>query len=754
MSIFKNRPLFTACALLTLTVFLTYYLPFALALVLLCVAAAGVLALVLWAVLRKLTYHKLALLLLSLAVLFATVRVMIDTHSTERVFASRMEETCDAELTVREVRHANAYGSELLVDVRTLNGARCRERAILRSDIALPFGVKDRILCTAQVMPLDFDNYTQNAAYTYLGEGAGAILVLQTEEEVVLLESGIDSLQEKLQSLRAVLAHRIRRACDGEAGELASAMLLGARDGLSDETLRDFRRAGVSHLLALSGLHLTLLVGMLDRLLYVCKAGKRTRIFTVIPLVLVYLFLTGCSFSMLRATVMLLFVYLAFLLHGDHDALTALGISAAAILLIEPTAVFNTSFQMTVLATLGLLTLGRLGTLFAGLFPPRGRSVRGALFWLLRWVLSSLCTGVAASVMILPVLWLTFGEISLLTPFANLVMIPLAWLFLLACLLVLISPTVIFARSTVFLGNAMTLVAGRFSLVNGVVSLTQDFVPYILIPAFVLLAVLLIVDLKKYWWTVAAVPILAAIAFAVCLSSLDTQTLTVTYRRTGNNEGLVLVQGDVAMICDSSNGSLTQLKRDWELARTSGATELEVLMLTHYHSKHRVALSRFLNSVRVRTLWLPAPLGEDEAALYAELCDIAKRCGVRPLCYAYDESLTVFGNGEMMLSEPLYTERSVQGAFALSIRYGEHALCYHTAAYSEYLRAHEKTHNCEGKVLILGAHGPVPHEEITLPPHAELHSVLVANEEILQLLALRKDAVYLPFPQKHIFYMN
>lgn len=756
MSLLKNRPLAACAILLALSLFLAYFLPL-LALVILCALALFSLLVFLFLLLfRKGGYRVFALLLLSLGMLIGAGRTFIDLQFTARTWEMRYNQTTTAELVVKEVRYTSAYGCELLVEVDRLGLQWENDTAVLRCDTPLPYYTEDRISGSFTVRELSYEAYMQGAEYIYLGEDARAILVCEDPASLTLLESGTLHAKTKLSDLRAILAHRITSACEGDVGKLLSALLLGVRSELPDQIERDFRRAGVSHLLALSGLHLALWVGILDRFLALVRLGKRGRIAVILPFCVFYFFLTGCSFSMLRAVLMLLLLYLSFLLGGDHDAFTSLSLCAAAILLVSPTAVFSTSFQMTVLATMGILSFGGLSEQWKRLLP-RGKGVLRVLMLLCRYLLSSLCTTLAATVAVLPVLWLTFGEISLLTPLSNLLLVPLAAPLLLGALALLCFPCKVLSVVMGAMGKGVLGLTAVLSDLPAMFSLRYEFLPFIFLPFLLLTVTLLLLELKRFRWMLLVPTAAAVVACFTCMLAFGhnaKQELSVLYRRSGDQEGLILTQHGTALICDSSNGSLSQLRADWYLAQEACATEVEVLMLTHYHEKHVNAIARFTQGVVVRSLWLPPPITEGDRAVLSSLLELAIQQELPVTLYAYHTDLTVFATGALSVGAPLYEERSTQGAMYACVRFGESSLCYHTAALSEFERHAGASHSCAPSALILGAHGPVPHEPISVPEAPAPGAVLIGKEDFLPLLETKDGTRYFKYPQKHAFVLK
>jgi hypothetical protein len=279
---------------------------------------------------KKGGYVRLCLILICLAVLLACVRGGLFAVRRERA-EMLSGEFIEAELVVRDVLQQSSYSCELLVSV-TVSDDLPHSLAVLRAESPLPFYLGDRISGEFYVENLAFEAYRPGVEYEYLGEGAAWLLIPTQLDALVLCESGADSFSARLGLWRATLCRRICSVVDGEGGVLLSAMLLGEREALSAQTVRDFRRIGTSHLLAISGLHLSILVLLLDRFLYLIGAGRRIRVALVLPAVLAYAVLVGGGFSVLRAALMLLVCYLALLLRADHDPLTALAVSAALIL--------------------------------------------------------------------------------------------------------------------------------------------------------------------------------------------------------------------------------------------------------------------------------------------------------------------------------------------------------------------------------------------------------------------------------------
>lgn len=758
MAVFKKRPLAVACFSLILSVAASYPLSVKVGVLITALLAILLLLAVILCTKRGMGYRRLLLVLTIGGILLGTGRALSEKIYAESLTGKHVGQTEEMTLVIEDIEAQNAYGSRLLVKITEIGGDSCSVKALLVIDEASPFYMGDRIKGHFTCVPLEEHSLYRGQEMQYRADRILVALVPSSKAPVSFIKSGIHSLRTRLSDWRGLLHYRLTAAIGGEEGELVSAMLLGTKEALDNGTTLQFRRVGLSHLLALSGLHLAILAGELELFLRVCRVGKRSRLVLLLGCLLFYWFLTGCSFSMLRAVLMFAVLQLAFFTKGDYDALTALFLVGGSIVLVTPGAVVDLSFQMTMLATLGILSFSELHGLLLHAMPRR-KGAKGLVTVAWRTLLSSLFMTLTATLTVLPVQWLTFGEISLLTPLANPIMIPLATLLLwlaLPLLPICFLPTIATVIGTPIWGIAhvMLRVTGALAPMRGMISLRHDFVPFILLPLLIATAILLAVDLKRLRFLCLAPAGVAALAFAAALvvTAHTAKGVDVIYRTTGANDGVLLVQNGRAVICDVSNGSATQFYDGYKVLQEHCATEVEVLMLTHYHDRQPTALARFADFAVIRQLWLPTPQREADIEAFASILEIAADEGIDVTVYGYDTPLTVFGEGSVTVSSPLYASRSTEAALMLHVSYGQGGVTYQSAAYSEYARhLSENGEEITTDYLILGGHGPNPHESIlphlTRPPR----EVVLSDEDALLHLEPSLDCAYVLLPQKIIY---
>lgn len=513
--------------------------------------------------------------------------------------------------------------------------------------------------------------------------------------------SDIRILAERAQDrLQSTFAHRL----GDEVGALASAFLLGDRSALSTVVIRDFRRAGLSHVMAVSGLHISVLLGGLDRVLRCLYLPKRARIAAVAVSGGIFLFLTGFSLSGVRSVLMLFSVYLHFLLREENDSLTALFVSIVLILLLSPYAVADVGMWMSFLATLGLLTV--YPWLEARIPVPRSEQKGAALLRLGRKVALLLGMTVVANLFLLPILWLLFGELSVVAPLSNLLLALPTDLFL------WLLPVVLglgwlpwvgawLCRAVMWCGQGIIRLTAWFSQTPHATISLQDTVCRWTVPLLCLtLAVLLTVRVrnrKRLWIPLGAVSLVFVCGLGI--AGWQQRQPTLWYcQANAVNEYFFAAEGQTLSICDVSGGSATAYAAMTEQYAAMTATEIRAFVLTHYHAGHAEALPAFLQSTMVRTLYLPLP--EDAQAV--KIADTLVRCaeaqGTEVKLYRNGEVLSLTDSTDVRVEWQTQPQR--HAAVGLELAVGTYRLSYlsanalPTADFAQQSRA-----------VLLGSHG-------------------------------------------------
>ncbi len=238
------------------------------------------------------------------------------------------------------------------------------------------------------------------------------------------------SLYYGLQSCRTALVDVLRRhLTDRESGVLA-ALCFGQRDYVSPSLYRDFQASGLSHILVVSGLHLSAVVLAVPRLLR-RLLGKRAAALTTIVAVWLFALLVGATPSVLRAAMMCTLWLVGDTLFCRSDGLNSLGLAALVLLVSNPYTLYNVSFQLSFAATAGVLLLARR------LSPPPRRYIEESRVAALcrrlgRAAWSAAAVSGSALAFTVPIACYHFGGFPLLAIPANLLAVGVAGVALMA----------------------------------------------------------------------------------------------------------------------------------------------------------------------------------------------------------------------------------------------------------------------------------------------------------------------------------
>ncbi|MBQ5936904.1 MAG: ComEC/Rec2 family competence protein [Bacteroidaceae bacterium] len=229
-----------------------------------------------------------------------------------------------------------------------------------------------------------------------------------------IIGDGKVKIENRVASVQSALTARLERSgVSPRTLALCSALVVGRKDGLKRETRQAYNRAGAGHLLALSGMHLGIIYGLMYLVFIRLVRFSKWR-WHALPLVLLalwgYTLVAGMPVSLVRAALMLSLMTAFSLMEYDTDPLHPLALAAIIVLLISPRALLSVSFQLSFTAVFFILALWR----------PLSDKFQGA-----NWAVRLLMVSCIASFGTMPLVAYYFHQVSLVGPLFSLILIPL-----------------------------------------------------------------------------------------------------------------------------------------------------------------------------------------------------------------------------------------------------------------------------------------------------------------------------------------
>ena len=591
--LYVRRPLYVFALFFLITVAILVFQGERYALPLIILAAEMLLPVLCVRSLRQIAVLPIA----SVAVLLASV--LVYTHFFVFVQPVQQLDNTSASLTV-------------LVTDRPEAGSKLYRGTVVESDhlpentrLCFSFSDPDMVPESGETVTGTAEFYLPGAQRQYLyGE---SIYLCGYFSKATVTGQYIGGFMQTIRSFRDTLIGGIHEILSGDEGDVVAAVVLGDTASLSDEVSDDFRNSGLTHLLVVSGLHMTVLAGAIASLF---KPGRVHRLLsTTLILAVLWLFmlLVGFSYSVIRAGVMIHFVLIGNAFRFRADARTSLAVALLLILTDNPYAVRDAGFLLSFAATLGLIILTPVLSEMIG-----SVSLCQRHSWLHKGLLV-FSAPIAAMVFTAPIIALFFGRLAILSPIANLLAVwPVTVLLPLAALGALISCVPFgggIAKGLLFFAGllvkwvlAVARWIGRLPLSNLAVDHPVILLLLILIPA------------AAYWGfkLYGRRGLRRVLATGIILLLMSSSTLTLFSRHTLSVR-IADGEGSLTAVCETAGRSMAIISGEdiddfYETRRffsSCGVTELDVLVVTDGGAAVTASLAKLLTDYPTKTVVYP-----------------------------------------------------------------------------------------------------------------------------------------------------
>ncbi len=698
MEIFKYRHLALGLGAFLVSLYISYYMSNLFRILVLSVAVLSFLILAIIFIIKKQKSTLDIFIRCAFLCVFVALAMAVSLFSFQR--ESKIVKYCDGNeheifAEVQEVQYETEYESGYIVKIKEIDGKEYGARSLL---VSCQTGLKigDTFEASASIRRLENDFGVSERSY-YLDDG---IFTSASIEEYTIKSFGSGKMGI-FKRINEVLSSRFYKYLNEESASLFSSLLLGNDHLLDASVRRDFSRIGISHVLALSGMHITILTMLIGLILKLFKVHYFFKNIILISFTGFFVALTGFSGSAVRAGIMVCIFYLISMIGYSVDTITTLFLSVSIICLFSPYSIFSVSLALSFLAMLGCL----VGFRFA-------RSLKLSIkFSILRYLLYSLITSMFVVGFTLPVIFLVFGNLSILSPLTNLIIAPIFTgliyfaPFLLATLGIPYLTIAIKSLAEYLTSLTLTIVKWIANL-EGIVIPTFTLVQFIAMVLIVSsLILLMLINKKRMWVAFVSVLVGSLVFFGGSVASFVDRynNVYVSVSSYKTSDFIFLESKNDLTVVDISTTTTGIYTESSSCVSYLHYTEIENYIICDYSHLTDKYFSKLAKKYKIKNLYLPSPVSEKEEEVYNEISKIAKdeKIELKNL----EKSLHV-SEFELELSPIDTLDRSDRRSIALSVKANGCELLYLGSSSYEIFDYFTEEKAKTADIVFFGSYGP------------------------------------------------
>jgi len=486
---------------------------------------------------------------------------------------------------------------------------------VAHGDVYFSMGDRIRFKTTISVphrlgLPGEFD-YPRYLSF----QGISAVGRVASRQDITLIRGGAEeSVQRNIDIAAKRLGDIIREALpDDRISSVLTALLLGDQKRIPKNLADSYTRAGVNHILSISGFHVGIIAAFISLVsLWILKHFealslmwnvRRASVLLAVPSMLFYLFLTGNAPATARSVIMLIACALALYIERESDSINALLMAAFFLIAINPTTLFDISFQLSFLSLWGIIIAVPALTRY---IPDKTPS------WAVMFIQFIAASIAATLTTLIPVLYV-FKVASFNGILTNFLIVPLlGYGAVIAGFCVLPLITVFPTFSNILLWPAAKLVIASNQIVEWFSTLPVIRFPNVtswdMLLFLLLMSIVTFVQSRQKRLTFAAVMPLAVIVMHLTGPPQSDGRLHISMLSVGQCESLLLRLPDGSSMLVDGGGYLQENGNDFgqrilvPALESLGIRKIDRIILTHDHPDHIGGLSFAVKNMQIGSL--------------------------------------------------------------------------------------------------------------------------------------------------------
>ena len=500
------------------------------------------------------------------------------------------------------------------------------------------------------------------------------IITAKQESIKVLKEKNLNIVLININKCNNKIKENANKLFDKNEANLLSGILIGDKEGIEKEVQENFRDSNLSHMLAVSGAHVSYVILGITYVLKKVKVNKLWSNMITIVTLCCFIFLTGASPSVIRACIMAIYIIIGHMMHRKTKLISSVSLSLLIILILNPYKLFDIGLQLSYGGTIGII-------LFSGVLAKKAKLnnlLEGFVNKLKYRVKQLIVVCVSANLIIFPIIAAHYSTMCLTFVISNICAGPI-----LGVIIILGFITIFVSFVSIDIAKPFALILNIFIQILMYITKICSSLPFsklyiktpslsqIIIYYMILIFIYYICKIRKKkrrlihrkllrtvqnkkvqkLFIIVIILIFTSMQILKCLPS----DLTIYFIDVGQGDSTLIVTPNHKTILIDGGG--TEFESDFDIGKQTllpeilgqRITKIDYLLISHFDSDHATGVAQILGKIDVSSIILTRQLEEND--IYRHILSIAKEKKIK-LIYVKEGDVLKIGGIKISIIHP------------------------------------------------------------------------------------------------------
>lgn len=483
------------------------------------------------------------------------------------------------------------------------------------------------------------------------------IVTVDKKDIETINKNNVDIIDLLANKVRNSMKRKIEQNLPNETSELLSGMLIGEKSNLQKEIQEDFRDSSLSHVLAISGMHVSYVMLGITFVISKVKFSKKMSKIVTILILLFFIILTGKTASVTRACFMSSYIILASLLHKKAHVLGSISISLLIILIINPYFILDIGLQLSYGGTIGIVLIYPILKKYKKKKEDKTGRIKKVLYKIKDKILDTILITISANLVIFPIVLFHYNIMSFTFIISNLLISPIIGIIIILGFLSVFASYIVSPISKImfFFLQILLSVLAQIAHFCAELPLSKVYFPtpkkYIIIIYYIFLIYFILVKNKiitgkKIGKKVFIIFIIIVIILNLILNFIP-KTFTISFIDVGQGDSMLISTPKGNNIIVDGGGSRDETS--FNIGKQTlipyllnkGITKLDYVIISHFDSDHVGGILSVLEELKAEKVII---CEQEENENYKRFKEIVKNKNIKVYVVKKGDNLKIEEN--------------------------------------------------------------------------------------------------------------